>query len=85
MATIIALLSILGPILVAYLHWREANEPVKLKEERDEEVQQGRIDIVNSNADAISMRIDKACSSSNTSVLGDDEDTARRLKAVTGL
>jgi hypothetical protein len=87
---ITAILTVLGGLLavgVVYAKWWVENSPERKKAQRDEEIRQGRTDIVEGNTDAVSVRIDELCSENPScdAKLNGDQDTARRLQNLTGV
>jgi hypothetical protein len=73
-------LAIIGLLIKAYL----AGAPARAKEDVDDAIQQGRADIANGNADAISVRIDSVPAiqtgpPGNTAGVGSAEDIERRI------
>lgn len=81
-AVISAALGIAALVLKAWLE----KAPKREQEKRNDEIQEGRQDIATGNADAVSARIDSVCGqrSGDTPILGNDEDTARRIAKITG-
>ena len=81
-----ALPAILGLVLALLQLW-SAKAPQRIAKGEEDAKQQGRQDIANGNADAVSTRIDGLCSqaSGNSPGLSDDEDTKRRLAKITGV
>ncbi len=80
-----AIASLLGIILLVLKQW-QANQPKRVKEAADEATQQGRADIANGNADAVSGRIDRLLSGQgDTAGQSGSEITAERIRTVAGL
>lgn len=80
-----AIASLLGIILLVLKQW-QANQPKRVKEAADEATQQGRADIANGNADAVSGRIDRLLSGQgDTAGQPGGEVTTERISAVLGL
>jgi hypothetical protein len=86
MAAITAVFSVIALLLQA---WAKA-APARTQENRNEEIQKGRMDIAGTNADPVAERIDglltvqAGATTGDTAKLGTDADTARRLAAITG-
>ena len=80
-AAIAAVFAVLLPLLQLWL----SKEPKRIKEDRDAEIQQGRMDLASGAVGAVSTRIDRLSeASSNSTRLGDDADTQRRISSITG-
>jgi len=73
-------------IIAGALKWWQNGKPARNQEKRNAEIQKGRTDIANGNAAAVSARLDSLLAPGPGSAprLGDDQDTARRLAAITG-
>jgi hypothetical protein len=80
-AIITGLLSIASLLLKMYMD----RTPQRTQEERDEEINQGRLDIANGDTAAVGARIDSVseAATGDPAKLGSDADTARRLAEIT--
>jgi hypothetical protein len=80
---IAAIAGVIAVLLKAYL----AKEPQRDEARHEKEIQQGRQDILDGDADAISRRVDRLPSPANsdTGGIADDEATSRRLSAICGM
>lgn len=80
-----AAITVLIPLIAALFKFWLDRQPERNEAKRNAEIQKGREDIANSNVAAVSERIDRvSAQSGNTSGLGNDEDTKRRLAKITG-
>lgn len=81
-AAITAVFSVIALLLEA---WAQ-NAPQRKKEDRDEAIQNGRVDIADGDAQSVSARVDRVLTETtgDPARLGSDEDTARRLAEITG-
>jgi hypothetical protein len=79
-AAIAAVCSLLLPLL----QWWISRSPGRAKEDRTDAIQQGRQDIADGNADAVSARIDRVPQTAGSApVLGDDASTKERILRIT--
>ena len=86
-AIVTSLLSILAYLAPFLIEAWQSGTPARVKEKRNEEVQQGRMDIVDGNIPAINSRVDELLSiqdqqSSNTGQFPSTEDAQKRLDAL---
>jgi hypothetical protein len=56
----ISLLSALATIVALLLGWWLKNQATRIKENRNDQIQQGRTDIATGDVDAVSVRVDQA-------------------------
>jgi hypothetical protein len=82
-AAVVSILGIIAVLLKAYV----ARKPQRDEARHEKEIQQGRRDIAEGDADAVSARIDGLLTSApgDTSGVSDDEATARRLSTICGV
>ena len=81
---ILAILPAVCGLLVALLQLWSSKAPERAEEKLDDTIQDIRQDIVDGNESNVSVAIDSVPASSNPKGLGDDQDTQRRLAAITG-
>jgi hypothetical protein len=78
---IVSAITIVGSIILALLHMWQQGQPARTQEDRDEEIQKGRADIADSNAAAVSVRIDSVqpvqSTAGTSSAPGVGDDPAR--------
>jgi hypothetical protein len=80
-----AIVSILGIVLWGLKQW-QTNQPKRDQENRQDEIQQGRTDIANGDAAAVSDRIDSLLTRhGDTTGQPSSEVTAERISAVLGV
>jgi hypothetical protein len=71
-------------LLLPLLQWWMGNKPERDAKASQDAIQQGRQDIADGNADAVSARIDRVPqTSSSAPVISDDESTKRRILRIT--
>lgn len=80
------ILTVIGSIILVLLKAWQDGKPGRDKENRNEEIQRGRQAITGGDVAAVEQRIDRvpARASGTAARLGSDEDTQRRLAALTG-
>jgi hypothetical protein len=80
---IAAIAGVIAVLLKSYL----AKEPQRDEARHEKEIQQGRQDILDGNADDVESRIDRLSSPANsdTGGISDDEATSRRLSTICGV
>jgi hypothetical protein len=81
---LLTVLPALCGLIVALLQLWSSKKPERIAEELNETIQDIRQDIADGDESNVSVAIDSVPASSNPQGLRDDQDTQRRLTAITG-